>query len=144
MLIHVQPEKVSEYWDFFSRAIMESVPPILQAQDELVNSQMLYSVLMENLNVWVYENEEQKMTFVTTTCFITDPVLQRRMMLIYSMTAVRKVEMTHWKESLTTLKKFADAHNASDIIAYSDNENIIKTIKKFGGKADLRLIEFTV
>lgn len=143
MLIHVQPDKVGEHWDFFADVIGDSLPPNIYLNGEGM-SMVLSSALLEKLHVWVYEDGDGKAVFVMSTTVLEDPVTGQKNLLIYSFTSLRKIEPSMWEESFETLRKFAKAQGAVGIIAYTENDRIANYVQSLGARTSNRLIQFTL
>jgi len=143
MLIHVQPDKVSEYWDFFAGVFEQSLPPIVLSSDRGISA-LLQAILLEVVQVWVYENKEKGVMYIATTVPYIDPVFGTRSLMIYTFTSVRELSKTVMLDSYETLKKFAKANDFDNIIAFTENKGIIKIVNSLGGITKNTVVELPV
>lgn len=142
MLIHMMPEQVSNQWSFFAPTIGSSLPPTVEHNQEGMTN-ILYSVLKEDLDVWIYTEDDQAM-FVLTTCVRQDPITKQKDLLIYSLTGIREMNEKGWNDAYKTLSKFARSRDCKGIIAYTADPKISNYIKSRGGEADFTLIQMEV
>lgn len=142
MLIHAQPEKVSEHWEFFAPILGRSLPHYIGASPERM-AMLLNAILVEHIQVWVYDSGDGVSYVVTTTTF-HEPVLGTPSLLIYTLSAVSDIRKDHWADGFETLKEFAKARKMHSIVAYSSDERLVAYANKIGARTNTTFIEFSI
>lgn len=141
MLIHAQPDLVSKHWDFLAPHIARALPE--HVREEQGMAAVLRSILLERLHVWAYDKDD-KIIFLGTTTFTTDPITRDKWLLIYSISAIEDIQKDMLVDSYETIYKFAKKHGAVAIRAYSNVPGIIKWAKTAGARTDMALLEFPI
>lgn len=142
MLVQLIPDQVSARWSLFKPLIRKSLPPTA-GYNEKAMSNILANILLENLDVWLYE-EDGKGYFIVVTAVRSDAGTNQRSLLIYAMTGIRTVDKKMWFNAYQTLKGEAEKLNCANIIAYTVEQKIIDFITEEGGRADFTLLELEV
>lgn len=138
MLVQQVPELVNRSWHVYAALIGRSLPPMItKSFDGMAN--VLRSILMEDLVVWQYQ-EDNNVIFVLTTSIVMDHVTMQRSLLIYSFTGMGDVRTSHMEKSLDTLVKYARHNQCDSIIAYSEHPNVVKFMKNNGATTDFTFI----
>lgn len=142
MLIQVLPEQVSAKWEFFAPMIGKSLPP-MQAKSVKGMSNILASVLREDLSVWIYE-EDDNAYFILSTTVQKDNVSNKKFLLIYSLTGIREIKPRMWQEAYKTISRYAKSRGCESVIAYADDQKIVDFVESEGAKTDFTLIEMEI
>lgn len=143
MLVPLVPEQVSKQWDFFAPIIAASLPPQIAFSFKGM-SNVLRAILVEDMVVWAYYNDEDDLEFVMTTTVVDDKVTYIRSLLIYSFASVGHVRKSYMREVFDTLSKYCKAVKCDSVIAYSNKEPINKFLETMGADISNRLIVMEV
>lgn len=144
MLVQMIPEQVSKEWEFYAPLIARSLPPMI-ATTLMGMASILRAILMEDLIVWNYYDDEDDLIFVMTTSVSQDNITMHRDLLIYSMSSVQHVRIKHFEDTFKTLKKYAIHFRCINIIAYTENEKIARYLKEHNdANVDFKLIMMEV
>lgn len=143
MLFKVLPEEINKKWKYYAPFIANSLPPAtVKSHRGMVN--VLEAILLDRLVCWGYYNEGGDLIFLTTTKFDYDEVTKTRRLLIYTFTAVSKIDSIMFKKALTSLNKYAKSNGCTSIVAFTKNERVIEYLKRLDAKTEFRLIEMEV
>lgn len=143
LLLRILPEQVSQLWDKFAPLIEKSLPPtVTNRRQRMAN--VLRSILMDDLVVWVYFNSEGRERYVTTTLVRTDKVTLGKDLLIYSFTSLGQITPEQAMNGVEVLKKYARGNDCKSIIAYSADERVVEFLESKGASANYKLIQMEV
>jgi hypothetical protein len=131
MLIALLPDQVATYWPAIKAAIEQSAPPV--AKQDLDMNKVLESIMMDQLQVWILENDNEKIVAVVTTTVTEDFCSSSKSLLIYSLFGISTIGPRLWREGFETLKAHAKALGCSRIVAFTTEEVVRKLVKFFGG-----------
>jgi len=138
------PEQVSTNWDRIAPLIELSMPPLIKGGRRSMMSNVLRSVLLEELVVWMlYRGTEERA--VISTLPQVDAVLLGKTLLIYSFTALKQ-DLTQ-REALKvfmTLDKYARSLGCDSIVAYSDLPQVVEFLKRHGADTSFNFITFAL
>lgn len=137
------PEQVSENWDKFAPALERSLPPIVYDR-RLRMSNVLFSVLKEELEVWVYYDEKNRERYVVSTYIRTDPISFSKDFLIYSFTSLGEMVPKHFEQGLAVLSKYARSNDCECITAFVQDKRIAKFLKTQGADISFNLAQLEV
>lgn len=137
------PEQVSADWNTFAPLIEISLPPVVFDR-RLRMSNVLRSILMEELEVWVYYDIPVQTKYVLSTLIRTDPVSLGKDLLIYSFSSLGQMREEEFKNGLEKLKKYARANDCDAITAFVEDSRIEKFLVSQGAKNDYSLIQIEV
>lgn len=138
-LQRVLPEKVSEHWEFFAPTIERSLPPVvLNGRKRMGN--VLRSILMDELVVWMYGNKKG-VKFIVSTVERVEPVSLTKDLLIYSFTGFGEVTSVDLTDGLELLSRFGKSRECLSLVAYVDNSRIKQFLESKGAKSDYFLIQ---
>lgn len=143
LLLKMLPEQVNELWHNFAPLIAQSLPPIVY-NSRLRMANVLRSILMEELEVWVYYDENKQERYVVSSLIRTDPVSLGKDFLIYSFTSLGQIVPKHFENGLGVLKKYARANNCDVITAYVSDERIEQFLVSQGADNEFNLIQIEV
>jgi len=134
MLVKLFPEQVAERWDFIKPAIDNSLP--LLADDESPDrmNNILESLLLNQMHCWVSYNGK-KINGVVTTKIAFDDATKTNSLLLYSAYSFGDTNKSDWIGGFETLSKFAKSIKCSKLIAYTDNEDIVRLFERLGGQS---------
>lgn len=144
LLLKTLPEQVSDNWDKFAPLIEQSLPPtVLNRRQRMAN--VLRSILMEELVVWVYIDSEKRERYVVSTQIRTDDIVLGKDLLIYSFTALGPLDS--WEDiavGFRTLKKYAKGNDCRNILAYVVDPSVKKILKRQGADVRFTLAQIEV
>lgn len=143
LLLKILPEQVSERWEVFAPLIEKSLPPTVTNR-RLRMSNVLRSILTEDLVVWVFYDQQRQERYVVTTIVRTDEVTLGKDLLIYSFTGLGQVTPDEVMEGIEVLKKYAKDNGCKTIIAYSADDRVVQFLENQGASANYKLIQMEV
>jgi hypothetical protein len=143
MLLKMLPEQVSNYWPHIRNSIEQALPPVVGESPNKMGN-ILEQLLTGEMQCWVAfrkDVENEVVGFIITTV-ISDPCSKTRNLLIYSLCGLKLSRGLDWIEGMEALRKFAKLMKCSRIVAYSDNQLILKVVEKLGGDTRYKFITF--
>ena len=143
MLIRLLPEQAARYWDDVKVAIEESLPPIVGMQSDRM-SNILKSILTDEIIVWVSAEKDKNLSGIVLTTFTFDKPSGTKSLLIYCVYGYGEINRTSWIEAAETLRKFAVSQGCNRVIGYSDVSSIIKFVEGIGGETKYRLLSIPI
>lgn len=141
-LVKLSPEQVMNYWDDIRECISASLPPMIpENSDNLIFIQE--QLLLGILECWV-GMEPPRVFGVMTTQIIADSVSRCRNLLVYTLAMTDDHPHDMWQVCLEQMKKYASAHQCTNIIAYSCNPAMLHIAEKIGADTTYRLVQFKI
>jgi hypothetical protein len=122
--------------------IAKSLPATTKLSSSAM-SNVLYSLLQEETQLWVYFQKYQEFReplAIITTTIMNDPISKARYLLIYSMTSVGEGKLEDYEKGLDILRTFAEEHNCEQLIAYVEDPRFIHILNKVGGVVISQLV----
>lgn len=142
VLTRLMPDQISRYWSDIKATLRYNLLPIANAEPEQMN-RLLEQLISGEMQAWVIIQDGDCVAMVITT-LATEPGAETRNLLIYSAYGYTFVKPESWKSALETLRKFAEALECKEIIAYTKVERVITISKELGADVDYRLIKLEV
>lgn len=144
LLLRMLPEQVSDKWDIFAPLIEKSLPPtVVNGRRRMAN--VLRSILMDELVVWVYQNHSgTEVKYVVTTLERVEPVSLTKDLLIYSFTGLGVASPADVQDGFSKLAKYAKSRNCLSMVAYANEKRIIDFLVANGAKADFSFIQISL
>lgn len=143
LLLKILPEQVSDNWEQFAPLIEKSLPPtVLQRRQRMAN--VLRAVLMEDLVVWVYYDQNQNERYVASTVIRTDKVSLSKSLLIYSFTSLGQLQPKQLWSGIEKLKKYAEGNDCNNLIAYTADENVKEFLSETGVDIQFSLAQIRI
>ena len=141
MLLRLLPEQVSRQWEQLWPSIEFTLPEPVPQQ---AGTRILQAILAGIMTCWVVVDEGD-MNAVIVTSFVTDPA-GTRSLLIYSLYGYDMVKTELWKSSLHGLRRWAESKGCTEIIAYTDKDNVavLRLAKAMGGTADRVVVSIPI
>ena len=146
MLIRLMPEQVSASWEVMRSHIMRSMPPTVRG-DQTIPVAILKSILAEKAIMWAMCSDatgEQVNGLVLTSHFI-DPISEHKSLVIYAMVSVNpkvRLKDPDFRDIIDTLRKFAVGRDFHNIIAFTEQTNVVRLAQRIGSKNRYFFIEF--
>lgn len=142
LLTRLIPEEVSSNWEKFAPIIDLSLPPtVINSRLKMAN--ILRSILLEDLVVWLGSRNQEEL-FILTTQIREDKISLTKNLLIYSFTALKTLTKKEVMEGFLLLNKYAKAMKCESIIAYVENERIIKFFESINAETSYTLTQMKV
>ena len=142
LMYKLLPEQVMSYWDDIKACIEAALPPYVGSNpDAMVYIQE--QLLVGNIECWA-AFEEKKLCGVMTTQITYDSVSKTKNLLIYSITIVSGHTDELWQLAAEKMRAYATAKQCSNIIAYSNNDQMIHIAEKLGADSSYRLLTFSL
>jgi hypothetical protein len=128
MLVALLPSQASDYWIILRDHINDSLPPIADWGPYDMN-QILYSLMIGNMQCWLDMNKEQILNgFVITT--IMSDISGVRTLLLYNVVVLNKDAKTDFNSCYETLRLFALSKGCSKIGAFVMNEKVLALLQE--------------
>lgn len=143
LLLRTLPEQVSKRWDKFAPLLEKSLPPTVTARRQRM-ANVLRAILTEDLQVWVYYNEQSQERYVVSTQIKVDEISLGKDLLIYSFTSIGQITPREVRVGLEVLAEYARGNGCNSIIAYSADDRLVKFAESEGAKANYKLIQIEV
>jgi len=142
-LTKLTPEQVMEYWPQIRECIEVSLPPLVRADAESI-LRVQESLLLGRLECWVASETRDltKTLGIATTCFVTDEISLTKNLLIYTATTIAPHSQDLWSVSYGVLARYARSRNCKNIIAYSEQPEVINLVERIGGTSNWRILYF--
>ena len=142
MLLQMQPEQVSLYWEKLKGMIDETVPAVPGESPDKLNN-LLTALLDGSFTCWVSfkENADGKRSdsiLLTTTVY--DRITDTKSLLLYCIIGFGKVDWSSWLEGIEALRKYGKSKGCSRLVSYADDEGIRKIVEGLGGNTNYYLI----
>ena len=144
-LLQLLPDQVMKYWNTIKPCILQALPPYIFITDEVI-LHLQEKLLLGTLTCWVAIDALNASTIYgfCTTEFILDPVVESKNLLVYTVSVVNDHPESMWEYCAKILLKYAKANGCEKIIAYSNNEHMLKISERLGGNTYWHLIYFDV
>lgn len=143
MLLKLNPQIISVSWDEISRCIDEAVPPIASSAPDR-NSRILESLLSGDMQAWAYRRDNGNIVYLALTTPLYDPCSNTKSLLIYCLYGWLTPGIDELREGFDVVSRFAKGLGCSRIVAYSDNEAVIKIAERIGAETKYRLLSFNL
>lgn len=140
LLLRMLPEQVSQYWDRIAPLIEKSMPPTVTHR-RLRMSNVLRAILMDELVVWVYIDENRNDRYVATTTIWEDPITLGKDLMIYTFTSIGQARPQDVENGLEKLKIYARGEDCGMILAYTANPQVSRFFESLGGSTDYDLLQ---
>jgi hypothetical protein len=142
LMYKLLPEQVMAYWDDIKACIMAALPPYVGSNPDAI-TYIQEQLLVGTIECWA-AFEEKKLCGVMTTQVIHDPISRTRNLLIYSITIVSGHSDELWQLAAEKMRAYATARKCNNIIAYSNNDQMIYIAEKLGADSSYRLLTFSL
>lgn len=142
MLIMLYPDQVAAQWEDLYPSIEAALPPIVGDTIDRKGN-LLKAILSGNAILWVIVDTNTIYGLMLTT-FHTDVPSGARNLLIYALYANMKIPDSVIESTYEVLKRFAKAELCSHIIAYTNNDRVLRMVEKIRGDSSTRLIVLEV
>jgi len=145
MIIKLLPDQVMNYWPMIKGGIEASLPPVTGDSKEKMNN-ILIELLDGRLDCWIAfrKDIEVDVVAIIITSISYDSRGDTSSLLLYCVYALKQTEGQDWVEGYEALSKYARANNCSRMVAYSNDEKILKIVEKFGGDASYRFLSIPI
>jgi len=142
LLQRMLPEQVSNNWEFFAPVLERSLPPlVINGRQRMAN--VLRSILMDELVVWLYGNK-QELRYVISTVERVDPVSLTKDLLIYTFTGFGNVKSVDLTEGFELLSRFGKSRGCLSVVAYVDEPGILRLLERLGAKTNFNLVQMEI
>ncbi len=144
-LIKLLPAQIMEYWEYIRECIAEALPPFVEDNSSsfLVIQEQL---LIGSMQCWfiTHDTVPSIIYAVVTTRTVIDDSTFTKNLLLFSVTSTEDHPVGMWEEAYSKFKLYAKSQYCNKIIAFSDNELVIRLAKSLGADINWRLIQFPV
>lgn len=127
MLVQVQPEQVTQYWDVLKVALPARIGGEYPGR--------VYAALLKGqFQCWAMFGQEEtnKPVLICYTSVTDDQVLGTTALVIHSVYGLEKVPHEGYLEGFKTLQKFATGRDCNQIVFYTDEALFIRMAKELG------------
>lgn len=126
MLLRMLPDQIKDHWVEIKPAIYEALPVYTGERSSLMND-ILVGILTEEILVWIsYQLVEGKQVIdaICTTKFTFNG--PTKSLLLYTVYGYAHIPEESWIEAFDAMTTFGKANDCDNILAYTDNPEIIK------------------
>ena len=138
MLVRLLESQISSHWEEIKYGIEAALPPVVNGSEDRMNN-ILESLLIGQLVCWVSMNDKT-MDGILTTEVLYDAASKTKSLLIYSVYAFTHTVPDTWISGVETLRKYALGEGCSRIVGYSNVEQVLNIVEKFGGDTSYRFL----
>jgi hypothetical protein len=148
MLLQLQPEQVSKYWDAIKFALIDGLPPHEERTPETLNY-ILEALIVKDMICWasVIELEEMKYKLegIVITQMLKDASTKTKNLLIYLVYSFEKdSKFASWVDGLDLIKKYARSIECTNIVAYTRNKQLAAFVSRMGGDSSWMFLKMPV
>jgi len=147
MLTRLLPGQIANMWDIIRYAIEQSVPPATGEHPDKMN-RILAAALSGSIDIWAsyHKEEDGKVKFegLAVTQILYDNASQTKNLLLYSLYGYTGPSGNTWVGGIGTLAKFAKSRGCSSIVAYTQEQGIVKLAERLGADTSFTFIQFDV
>lgn len=140
MLIRLLPEQVSARWDTLAPLLAKGLnPEIGYSRQGMVN--ILRAVLMEDLVVWIY-SEDDKFIFAVMTQVRSNSITLDRSLLVWSLASIRTVTPSMLRDGFEKLSEYARGQGCRAITGYVAEPALLEMYRRiFDAKTRFTYVE---
>lgn len=134
LLKRLTPEQARDVWPLISDQLVESLPE--RNRDENSGYNMLYSILTDRADLWIYWKDankpEPRPAGAVVTAFVYDQVFKQVSIGIYCLVSFETVGVTDMRKALDTLIRYAKNKNVGGPISFVSNRKIRILLQRMG------------
>jgi len=132
LVIRLQPEIVSQYWDVVKIALNKSMPPLANGAEESEMTAVLSKLLSGGMQAWLVQDDSREPVGMCVTKVVEDQGTEMRGLLIYAIYGVKPFSIAIMKELINVLEEFGKVNLCERLVFYSNRENVIKLAQVMG------------
>ena len=135
LLVRLTEENVAEYWDIVRYAMRSALPPTAMDSPEKLNN-ILESLLLGKTQAWVVleEPDSKQLRALLTTYIHVDEASKTRTLMLYTIHAFLPLGEDEANAVYEGVMRYAKANKCNKISTYTDDENVISILAKYGMK----------
>lgn len=144
-LLRLTSDQVMQYWTSIKRCIEESLPPTTNnIDDALLHVQE--QLLVGSMQCWAAVDSPNSPVIygIATTKVVYDECTGDKNLLLFSVTTILEHPQTLWRDAYLALSKFAKSQGCNKLIAYSNNDIMIKIAQGLGADTEWVLLTFSI
>lgn len=151
MLVQMLKEQIAKNWALIAPAIENSLPP---TADSNINRMtlILENLLKGEMQCWLIypddikleDADKQSLLGVMVTTVVVDTGTLAKNLLIYSLYGFKVVDLSVYRDCLSTLRIAAREVGCSKIIAYTNVDGAAQLAKRLGANTDTTFVSFNV
>ena len=126
MLSKMYPDQVSDQWEAIRPGIESSLPYTISEHNM---NKLLEEFMVGNMQCWVLNQDGETYAIITT--MTNNDFMGRKILIIYSIYGYKQVQLSMWKNALTSLIRWAKAQGCDLITAQADNAVAARLAKAF-------------
>lgn len=137
MIVQLTCDQVAENWDSIKPCIAEALPPVVDANNEFVTENVLEAILVEKMQCWLSYREVDggiEIVGFATTTILWDECSRTSSLLLYTLFGIKPLVAQDWVEAWSAIQKYAIAKKCTRIVAYSQNDEIIRNAIAVGAE----------
>ncbi len=136
------PDQISEIWQNIKVGFETGLPPVLKGGEARM-LRILTNAMDNKVQVWQITSAGEPQVYLLTYINV-DFITGVRNLLIYSMFSMGGTPNLVWDEGFFVISKFAKANGCLSIMAFTENEEVIRIVKQLKGNTDQRLVYMEV
>ncbi len=146
MIIRLEPEQISAFWDIFKFGIANSARTDLILNGDSLNN-TLKNLLSGQSQAWlVFEDtkEGRDVLGIVVSYISIDSVSETRNLIIYALYGFKPADDSIWLDGIEKLRLFAEANRCQNLIGYTTSELLQSKLEKFNFKTTFQVVAFPV
>lgn len=142
MITMLLPDQIARGWDEIKDAILEASPgPTGHVASRMNN--ILEDLLSERKKVWVSYDDDEVIDGIIGTEIYVDRINGIRTLEIFAVKSLG-ASVKSWEDGQVALWRYAEYEKCKRIVAYTNNESIIKYLKKLGADVSFVFCDITL
>lgn len=141
MLVLMTTKQVNDYWEVIKEHIKSATPTHIR--DRFKYGRVLELAVRGAIQVWAYVEDDRIIAFVTSM-IQPEPLLDRRVLYIMSVTSNKSMTKEKWEVGLKTLQDYARNSRCSAIVAHTVFDKVTNLAKSIGFQMSAQLLEMEV
>ena len=128
MLIRLEPDQISRYWDTIREGVRGGLPPTAANDDDRM-ANVLAALLSGRAQAWIIMQDKQVVGIVITMILVEE-MTDTKNLIIYSFAGFSPILRTSWMKSMQELVKFAQGMGCRSVGAFTTHKGIVDMLKK--------------
>ena len=128
MLIRLEPDQVSRYWDALRDGVRKGLPPTA-VNDEERMANILSALLTQRAQAWVIM-QDGGVVGVIVTLILVEELTQTRNLILYAFGGLDSIRRETWMGGLKDLQAYARDMKCEKIGAFTTHKGIAELLRR--------------